>query len=471
MTILSLNTQAILLLTAPLSTGRGSTTTELLTPGEYKLLASHLFKNLGKEPADLLSSDSDEVLRDLPSKLDGDRLKRLLARGFALSQAVDRWQTRSIWVISRADHDYPKRLKERLKDDRPSVLYGCGERTILEKGGLAVVGSRNVDDVLIEYTEKVGQLVAKSGKSLVSGAAKGVDQASMRGALLAGGTVAGVMADSLEKAAINRENREVLMEGQLVLISPYDPSVGFQNWQAMQRNKLIYALADAALVVNSDVNKGGTWTGAVEQLDKLHFVPVYVRATGQTSPGLDALRIKGAKPWPNPTDSSELERVFNEDAFTGTEQEQRGLSLFDIDQQALSGECEVDVSENNALIDDTAKVLLQEDPLHLKDPVTEVGLTTVLLEISGDSRDIPLVSPINLTAPNDLQTPADALFVVVRDLIRHLLLVPMKDSEVAEKLNVSTKQAQAWLRRLEEDGVVKKQKKTAIYELLNDLLT
>lgn len=43
----------------------------------------------------------------------------------------------------------------------------------------------------------------------------------------------------------------------------------------MQRNKLIYALADASLVVSSDLNKGGTWAGAVEQLDKLKFVPVY----------------------------------------------------------------------------------------------------------------------------------------------------------------------------------------------------
>src|SRR5260370_3099961 len=45
----------------------------------------------------------------------------------------------------------------------------------------------------------------------------------------------------------------------------------------MRRNKLIYALADAALVVNSDYEKGGTWAGAVEQLEKLHLVPMYVR--------------------------------------------------------------------------------------------------------------------------------------------------------------------------------------------------
>ena len=71
---------------------------------------------------------------------------------------------------------------------------------------------------------------------------------------------------------MNREHRNLLLDGQLVLISPYDPSAGFNVGNAMQRNKLIYALADTSLVVSSDLNKGGTWAGAVEQLDKLKFV-------------------------------------------------------------------------------------------------------------------------------------------------------------------------------------------------------
>ena len=45
----------------------------------------------------------------------------------------------------------------------------------------------------------------------------------------------------------------------------------------MQRNKVIYALSDAALVVTSDLEKGGTWTGAVEQLEKYRMVPVFIR--------------------------------------------------------------------------------------------------------------------------------------------------------------------------------------------------
>jgi predicted Rossmann fold nucleotide-binding protein DprA/Smf involved in DNA uptake len=168
-----------------------------------------------------------------------------------------------------------------------------------------------VDDPLIDYTMAVGRLAARAGRTVVSGGAKGIDQAAMRGALEAGGKVSGVLADSLEKTTMNREHRTQLLGGQLVLMSPYDPSAGFNVGNAMQRNKLIYALADASLVVSSDLNKGGTWAGASEQLDKLKFVPVYVRSTGESSPGLDALRKKGAMPWPNPQDPESLEAVFD----------------------------------------------------------------------------------------------------------------------------------------------------------------
>lgn len=308
--VLSPNTQAILLLTAPLIAGRGAASSDLLSPGEHKRLARHL-REIQRQPADLLSPHAAEILRACQPVIDENRLQKLLGRGFLLSQVIERWQARAIWVISRADAEYPRRLKARLREDAPAVLYGCGEMSVLETGGLAVVGSRHVDDALIDYTLSVGQLAARAGRTLVSGGAKGIDQAAMRGALEAGDKVCGVLADSLEKTIMNREHRNLLLDGQLVLISPYDPSAGFNVGNAMQRNELIYALADASLVVNADLNKGGTWAGAIEQLDKLKFVPVYVRSTGVLSAGLDVLRKKGALPWPNPQDVDSFVAVFD----------------------------------------------------------------------------------------------------------------------------------------------------------------
>lgn len=307
---LSPNAQAILLLTAPLIAGRGKASVDPLSAGEYKRLALRL-RESQRKPADLLGPGANEVLKECRLDLDDARLERLLGRGFLLSQAMERWRARAIWVVSRADTGYPQRLKKRLVEDAPPVLYGCGDAAILDEGGLAVVGSRHVDDVLIEYTEGVGRLSAAARRTLVSGGARGIDQAAMRGALAAGGKVVGVLADGLERAALTREHRDMLMDGRLVLISPYDPAAQFQVGHAMQRNKLIYALADAALVVSSDCGKGGTWAGAVEQLEKLRFVPVYTRSNGEIGKGLEALRRKGARPWPNPGTPEEFAKVLH----------------------------------------------------------------------------------------------------------------------------------------------------------------
>src|SRR6185369_12794593 len=195
---LSANTQAILLLTAPLIVGRGENSKELLTPREYGNLARFLYSK-DCQPADLVSVGGDELILELGKIINSDRLKRLIARGFLLSQAIERWRARAIWIVSRADDDYPARLRDRLKDLAPPVLYGCGDPALLDAGGLAVVGSRNADPTVLESTMGIGELAARAQRTIISGGARGIDQAAMTGALEAGGNAAGVLADSLER--------------------------------------------------------------------------------------------------------------------------------------------------------------------------------------------------------------------------------------------------------------------------------
>ena len=304
MNILSPNTQAILLLTAPLLFGRTTSSVQTLSLKEYSLLARQLHE-MGRQPEDLLGNDVQEILKACAAVIDPGRAEQLLDRGFVLSQVLEHWQARSIWVISRADASYPKRFRERLKDGAPSVLYGCGDVSLLNAGGLAVIGSRDVDSDGMRFTTDVGSLCGRSGVQVVSGGARGVDQAAMQSALDAGGCALGVLADSLGRAVLSQTWRAALADGRLLLISPYDPQASFNVGNAMGRNKLIYALSDAALVVASDLNKGGTWSGAVEQLDRRKLVPVYVRSD-DASPGLADLRKRGALDWPAPADAESL---------------------------------------------------------------------------------------------------------------------------------------------------------------------
>jgi len=454
---LSPNTQAILLLTAPLIAGRGTPSQDLLSPGDYKRLARHL-REIQRQPADLVSHDAADLMRACQPVIEEARLQRLLGRGFLLSQVIERWQSRAIWVVSRADAEYPRRLKVRLREDAPAVLYGCGDLALLESGGLAVVGSRHVDDSLIDYTMAVGRLAARAGRTLVSGGAKGIDQAAMRGALEAGGKVSGVLADSLDKTTMNREHRNLLLDGQLVLISPYDPSAGFDVGNAMQRNKLIYALADASLVVSSDLNKGGTWTGAVEQLDKLKFVPVYVRSTGESSPGLDALHRKGALPWPNPQDADAFDAVFEAAAPTPVPSPQSGLALFTEDGSSGATPSTPSFPETSPVIEVPSKPVPPSTAAPIDEPVEPTPEPAPLAALAPEAPP-EAISSMATTPP----TPADTLFAAVRGVIQLLLKSPMKDAEVAAALDVSTAQAKAWLQRLADEGVIEKKKKPAGY--------
>ena len=399
---LSPNAQAILLLTAPLIAGRGKPSVSPLSAGEYRRLARRL-RELQREPADLLDLGVDSVLKECGSHVDAARLERLLGRGFLLSQALERWRARAIWVVSRADAGYPQRLKKRLAEDAPPVLYGCGDASILDAGGLAVVGSRNVDEALIEYTENAGRLTAEAHRVVVSGGARGIDQAAMRGALQAGGKVVGILADGLEKAAVRREHREALMDRRLALICPYDPAARFNVGHAMQRNKLIYALADAALVINSDYGKGGTWTGASEQLERLRFVPVYVRADGDVGKGLAELKRLGAKPWPVPKTAQELEEIVDSPSIAACGVPEPTTQLSGVHEES--------------------------GPFAVARPA-EVVATAMTHE-----PPVPAHS-----------SPADELFAKVAELLDRMD-GPRTDAAVAEDLQVPRKLAVAWLER------------------------
>jgi predicted Rossmann fold nucleotide-binding protein DprA/Smf involved in DNA uptake len=282
-------------------------------------------------------------------------------------------------------------LKTRLKEDAPPLLYGCGDLTLLEKGGLAVVGSRHVDEELISYTEGIGKLAAEAHRTLISGGAKGIDKAAINGALQAGGESVAVMSDSLERAA------------------------GFNVGNAMQRNKVIYALADAGLVVTSDFEKGGTWTGAIEQLERFHFVPVFVRNGTNEGRGNAALIHHGGRPWPNPENGAELGRLLSTVVESvAAEPKQEALSF-----------------------------ALREQPVAYISPVKPVEAVHVVVEES-----------------KIISSPAEKLFDTVREILRRELVASHTETEIVSLLGVTKPQTKEWLAKLIKQGTVEKVKKT-----------
>ncbi len=293
-------TMATLLLTAPLLPRPSKTEAQPLRPREYLELMSVLTQS-DRCVEDLLGAQVDGILDDVRIKIEPERITALLARGMQFANALDRWRERGIWVIGHGDAPYPREIAARLGRAAPLTLYGCGDPALLRIAGLAVVGSRNATSEALEFARSVAESAASAGLPVVSGGAPGIDAAAMRAALRAGGSVVGVLAQKLDRAAVAGENREHIADGRLLLLSPYDPASGFNVGNAMARNKLIYAVARAGLVASTDHGRGGTWAGAVEQLSLTPRIPLYVRPDPGDE-GLAALLDRGAKPWPASAD-------------------------------------------------------------------------------------------------------------------------------------------------------------------------
>ncbi len=246
-----------------------------LTPTEYGPFSRWLHENKFK-PADLLQRKAEilALWKGTKNKLSCERIEGLLSRGASMGFALEKWTKVGVWVMSRADPDYPKLFKDKLRDLAPPILFGAGNKALLKSRAVGFVGSRTINTDDEEFTEAKVQLAVKQEYTVISGGAKGVDQVSMLSALKAGGCCIGVLADSLFRSSASKVYREYLANQQLVLVSPFYPEAGFNVGNAMARNKYIYILSKSVIVVKSDANKGGTWTGAKENLKKGWSVPL-----------------------------------------------------------------------------------------------------------------------------------------------------------------------------------------------------
>jgi predicted Rossmann fold nucleotide-binding protein DprA/Smf involved in DNA uptake len=291
---LSQDTQAVLLLCGRFG-GERREPHQPLSAREYDALARWL-AGRRMRPADLQTGAMRALLPDLDvADLARDRVEFLLGRGTALALALERWSRAGLWVISRGDPAFPLRMRRFLKHSTPPLLYGAGNASLLNTGGLAIVGSRDAGDETLQDARELAGLCAREELGVVSGGARGVDAAAMQGAAQAGGAVIGVLASDLLKSSMHRQHRAELQQGRLVLVSPFHPEAGFSAGTALARNKIIYTLAEQALVVQAALRSGGSWKGAIENL-RHRWVPLFVRVP---SPGAGnaALVQQGALPF------------------------------------------------------------------------------------------------------------------------------------------------------------------------------
>lgn len=274
--------------------------TNLGIEGEYKPLILKEWNGLGKtvndmgyKIADLLKSEFTEKLPI--SEKQKEQIKLLTGRGFSIALKLQELENKGIYIVTQFDSDYPKYLKRKLREKMPPVLFYAGDITLAGKIGIAIVGSRDADDAGMLFAKDLAKKATKEKLIIYSGGAKGVDSISEKAAIDEGGYVVSFIGDSLSKKIRNKDVIKNILNKRILLFSDVNPDTGFSVGRAMNRNKFIYAAAHGAFVVSSDFGKGGTWTGAVENINN-SWTKLFVW-NGCVKKGNKELISKGAIPY------------------------------------------------------------------------------------------------------------------------------------------------------------------------------
>lgn len=268
------------------------------TTKQWNMLSGRLINSPMKRPAAFFETDEEGWKEYL--KLGDDeisRLKTLLGRSAQVAIELENLNSTGIFLTTRSEDNYPLRLKKLLKSGSPPVLFYCGDMALLQSKGVAIIGSRDVDERGLEFTVTLAEKCAREGLTVISGGARGVDTAAQNAAIGSDGQTVSVLADGMLKKIRQREVREAITFRRLLLLSPFHPKSTFKVYNAMGRNKYIYALSSYAVAVSSAYKKGGTWAGATENL-KHGWVPLFVRREEGMPQGNVHLLNLGGHPLP-----------------------------------------------------------------------------------------------------------------------------------------------------------------------------
>lgn len=237
-----------------------------LSTSEWSKLAEALM-NHKLEPKDLLNLNEYETASILSgTKISSERLMRLMDRSAGLFTEVSMYVSEGINIYTRADKEYPVKLKKKLKQKCPPMFYCAGDIEISELHVVGYSGSREIDSNDEEFTRKTVRKTCRYNFGVVSGGAKGVDSIAANTALEEGMPVIEYIAGGLSAILKKKDIREHVIKKHRLILSEMLPDSAFTVGSAMSRNKYIYAHSEGTVIIKSDLNKGGTWTGAQENI-------------------------------------------------------------------------------------------------------------------------------------------------------------------------------------------------------------
>ncbi len=208
----------------------------------------------------------------------GDTYAHVMAAG-SLAAAADRVEQRCnahhARILFSGDPGFPSRLEG--LPNAPALLFAFGPGTDAPpRRRLAIVGTRRIHSDAAKRLEDIAAEAADFGLGIVSGAARGIDQAAHRGALAARGETWAFLGSALDEIdfAQRQITHDILQSGGTVF-SEFPPGFRSNKNSFKLRNRLISGASDAVLVFRAPKTSGAlhTATYAMEQGRPLLVTP------------------------------------------------------------------------------------------------------------------------------------------------------------------------------------------------------
>ena len=184
-----------------------------------------------------------------------EEIEKLIDSGKSIQERHAKLNIKSIHCFEDA---YPDNFK--AIQSPPIILYTKGNITSLKQPGVAVIGTRNISPYAKKVGQRIGEIVAENGLTVISGLAAGCDTAGHVGCLKAGGTTIAIVATPLDQT-YPEENiplEKQIIENNGCVISEYPVGTPGSPYYFIQRDRLQCGLANGVIVVETG-HTGGTW--------------------------------------------------------------------------------------------------------------------------------------------------------------------------------------------------------------------
>jgi len=188
------------------------------------------------------------------------RIFTLLNRSVQLTYALEGFMKDNIEIVTLYDEDYPRRLSRKMKQAAPPFFYRCGDKEKLNRPAIAILGISGVKTTN-EVREGIELLVRKAvemGYAIITGGELGVSRVASGIVADMGGVLIDVLGGGMTEHVHFEGVEDMIAQKRAVVLSLEHPEAMFTVSHAIARNKLLFSLADAAFIFNTDGKRGET---------------------------------------------------------------------------------------------------------------------------------------------------------------------------------------------------------------------